>query len=88
MSLPRFAAKALADRTGYFWLPCPFPGCGEMFAGFEAGEYTIWFKTDEGIRVGTMTCHKHDHLVREEVEKSGLVYVKGMKLLKWLTRTR
>ena len=83
MSLPRYAAKELAESIGYFYMPCPFPGCGEMFAGFETGEYTIW----DTPTSGRMTCHKHDHLVQQEVEEAGFVYQKGMQILKWLTRT-
>jgi hypothetical protein len=86
MPLPRYAAERLAKQTGYFWLPCPFPGCGEMFAGFETGEYTM-YDDPENPNIGSMTCHKHDDLVRQEVEAAGFVYQKGMRILKWLTRT-
>jgi len=33
MIRPRFIARAIADRGGYFWLPCPL--CGRKFGGQE-----------------------------------------------------
>jgi hypothetical protein len=32
----RETARQIADKMGYFWLPCKL--CGEYFAGFEAGD--------------------------------------------------
>lgn len=49
---------------GYFWLPCPFPGCGRWFGGFEFGEYGIPDPDRPGIHQGT--CKRHNHL---EVER-------------------
>lgn len=80
MPLPRHAAERLANRTGYFWLPCPFPGCDEMFAGFETGEYVL-YDAPERPTTGKMTCHKHDHIVREQVEALGVSYHKGMAVI-------
>lgn len=47
---PRWLAKLIADRFGYFWLECP--NCHRPFAGFETGEYWVgmdslgrWFRT-------------------------------------------
>ncbi len=47
-----------AFLAGYFWLPCPFPGCGRYFGGFEAGRYSV----PTGPNTGWMTCKRHDHL--------------------------
>jgi len=72
----RKLAKLYADVFGYFWLPCPFPGCGEMFGGHEAGEYTY----RDGNR-SRLTCKLHDGENQKEVEAAGYTYVKGMRIL-------
>lgn len=51
-----------AFLAGYFWLPCPFPGCGRYFGGFETGKYSV--PTDRP-GVYKMTCKRHDHLEDE-----------------------
>lgn len=48
--LTREEAKAVAARYGYFFLPCPFPGCANEFAGFELGG-SIWYEEHKGIAV-------------------------------------
>ena len=81
MSLNRTLSKAYADVFGFFWLPCPFPGCGEMFGGHECGEY-IYRDDIENPYRGRMTCKRHDGENQKEVEAAGYDYVKGMRILK------
>lgn len=47
----------------YFWLPCPFPGCGRYFGGFESGQYSMPLNASGSY--GLMTCKRHDHLENE-----------------------
>lgn len=55
----RLFHQAYAFLMGYFWLPCPFPGCNRMFGGHERSEYSL--PTDES-GIYKMTCSKHNHL--------------------------
>lgn len=56
--MPRSVAKAYASLNGYFWLPCPYPGCGRMFGGHECGDYVMKYPDDPSA--GKMCCRLHD----------------------------
>jgi hypothetical protein len=65
MELPRNLAKAYANLNGYFWLRCPYPGCGRMFGGHEAGEYVMGYRDNPSL--GSMCCRLHDEDVPYKV---------------------
>lgn len=62
-TIDRALHKTYAKTHGYFWLPCPFPGCGRMFGGHECGSYTIRDKDQPSL--GSMTCRAHDQFAQE-----------------------
>lgn len=64
----RIVAKTYANNHGYFWLPCPFPGCGRMFGGHECGAYTVIDSERENGMTGSMTCQLHDDFAKEAFE--------------------
>lgn len=64
-----------AFLANYFWLPCPFPGCGRYFGGFETGDYSV--PTDRPGHY-KMTCKRHNHL---EVERHEAMVAEWRKKL-------
>lgn len=67
----RKTAKELAERNGYFWLPCPV--CKEPFAGFEHGEFSVM----ETPGSGTVACGKPEcqAVAKKSYEKFGMTVI-------------
>lgn len=52
----RERVRRIADRLGYFWLPCPL--CGEPYAGFEWNSGSIPVVDANGDVSGQGICMK------------------------------
>lgn len=62
----RLFHRLYAGLLGYFWLPCPYPGCGRMFGGHETSRWTTTVPVlgEDGTERAMVTCRKHDQLPR------------------------